>query len=87
MGAPAYQPVFGPGYGRVRLEIEPEAPGKTAYVLNLLKPTLDAKEALPPVRMIDTTDSFGAEILARGARYKVVFPKDSLDAPRLEVAR
>lgn len=87
MGAPAYQAVFGPGYGRVRLEIEPDVPGKTAYVLNLLKPTLDAKETLPPVRRIDTADTIGAEIVQGGTKYTVVFPKDSLGVPRVEITR
>jgi hypothetical protein len=79
--------VYGPGYGRWRLAIEPDAPAKTDYVLNLLKPALDAGEAFPPIRKLETEGSFGAEILKGGARYTVVFPKDSLDAPRVMVNR
>ena len=87
MGAPAYLPVYGPGYGRWRLEIVPDAPAKTDYVLNLLKPTVDAKEVLPPIRKVDTGSAFGAEIVKGGTRYRVMFSKDSLDAPRLEIGK
>ncbi len=85
MGAPAYVPVYGPGYGRWRLEIEPDALSQTDTMLNVLKPTTDAKETLPPIRRIDSRSTFGAEIVKDGARYRVLFDKDSLDAPRLEI--
>jgi hypothetical protein len=86
-GAPAYVPVYGPGYGRWRIQIEPDAPAAADYVLNILKPTLDAKETLPPIRKIDTPGTLGAEIEQDGVKYTLVFAKDSLDAPRLEIGR
>ena len=86
-GAPAYVPVYGPGYGRWRLEIEMDNPAATDYVLNVFKPVTDAKETLPPVRKIDNGGTFGAEIVKDGARYTVLFGKDSLDAPRVSVGR
>lgn len=81
----AYVPVYGPGYGRWRLEVEPEAPAKTDYFLNILKPVLSPGEAAPPARRIETATTFGAEISKDGRRYVLTFSKDSLDAPRLEI--
>jgi hypothetical protein len=34
---------------------------------------------LPPVTRIDEANSFGAEIRAGGAVYRIVFPKNTLD--------
>jgi hypothetical protein len=76
----AYIPVFGEGYGKWRLEIQPAAPNKTDYFLNVLKPTLDANAKLPPIRRIETADTFGAELTG----YRVIFSKASLAAPRVE---
>lgn len=84
-GAPAYVPVYGPGYGRWRLEIEPETPARTDYMLNVLKPALDAGEKLPPIRKMDGEGTFGAEIAVGGRTYTVLFPKDSLAAPQLSI--
>jgi hypothetical protein len=84
-GAPAYVPVYGPGYGRWRLEIEPETPARTDYMLNVLKPALDASDKLPPIRKIDGEGMFGAEIVKDGKKYTVLFPKDSLAAPQLSI--
>lgn len=81
----AYVPVYGPGYGRWRLEVEPAAPAATDYFLNLLKPTLDPKESFPTVRRLETSDTFGAELVKNRAKYVLVFRKDSLEPPRLEV--
>jgi hypothetical protein len=80
-----YVPVYGPGYGRWRLEVEPDVPNKTDHFLNILKPALNPKEALPSIRRTETATSFGAEIVHGGRRYTVVFPKESLEAPRLEI--
>lgn len=86
--APAYVPVYGPGYGRWRLEIEMDKPAATDYMLNVLKPVTSAKETLPPVRKIEDRDTFGAEIvMTDGTTYTVRFGKDSLDAPRVNVSR
>lgn len=81
-----YVPVFGPGYGRWRLELEPDAPAATDYFLNVLKPTLDAAGAMPPVRRIETGTTFGAEIVSGGTTYRVVFSKDTLAAPEVAIA-
>jgi hypothetical protein len=86
MATPPYVPVYGPGYGRWRLEIEPDKPNKTDYVLNLLKPTLDSKETLPPVRKVETADGFGAEIIKGGTKYTVTFSKDTLEAPQMVIS-
>jgi hypothetical protein len=80
-----YVPVFGPGYGRWRLEVEPDAPSTTDYFLNILKPSLDPKEALPPVRKLESETTFGAEIVQGGTKYTVVFSKDALTAPVVAV--
>jgi len=82
-----YTSIFGPGYGRWRLEIEPPAPQKNDYFLNVLKPTLDAKETLPPITRIETPSTFGAEFQQAGRKYRVAFRKDSLDAPEVEAGR
>jgi hypothetical protein len=87
MGAPAYMPVYGPGYGRWRLEIEMDAPRKTDYVLNLLKPTVDSAETLLPIGKIETAAEFGAVITRDNVKYTVTFSKDSLERPRLEIGR
>jgi hypothetical protein len=84
-GAPAYVPVYGPGYGRWRIEVEPELPAATDYFLHVLKPTLDPQETLPPVSRLETAKTFGAQIVQGANRYRVVFAKDTLAAPQVEV--
>ncbi|MDP2996709.1 MAG: hypothetical protein Q8N47_04420, partial [Bryobacterales bacterium] len=81
-----YIPVYGPGYGRWRLEVEPATPAKTDFFLNLLKPSLDPNAKLPVIRKKETADSFGAEIDSGGNRYTIMFGKDSLDRPRIEIS-
>ncbi|MEK7407961.1 MAG: hypothetical protein AAB225_23065 [Acidobacteriota bacterium] len=81
----AYVPIYGPGYGRWRLEVEPAAPASTDYFLNILKPVLSPKEALPPIRRLESADTFGAEIVRDRTKYVLTFSKDSLEAPRLEI--
>ncbi|HSB16528.1 MAG TPA: hypothetical protein VLE22_18900 [Bryobacteraceae bacterium] len=78
-------PVFGPGYGRWRLEVEPDAPGKTDYFLNILKPALNPTEKMPNTRRIESDSTFGAEIVKDGTKYTLVFSKDGLEAPKLEI--
>ncbi|MCX6636280.1 MAG: hypothetical protein NT090_14550, partial [Acidobacteria bacterium] len=85
IAAKEYIPVYGPGYGRWRLEVEPAAPAKTDFFLNVLKPSLDQDGKLPPMRKIETGESFGAEIQAGGKRYVIAFSKNSLDRPRVTV--
>jgi hypothetical protein len=77
--ADPYIPVFGPGYGRWRLELEPAQPAKVDYFLNVMKPTVSGSDSLPPVARIDDAASFGAEIRAEGAVYRVTFRKDTLE--------
>jgi len=84
---PAYVPIYGPGYGRWRLEVEPAAPAKTDYFLNVMKPSLKPGEPMPPVQRIETADSFGAEITHSGTKYRLMFAKESLDAPRLWISK
>jgi hypothetical protein len=82
---PNYLPIFNPGYGRWRLEIEP-APGSQAdYFLNVLKRTLDASTKLPTFTKIETSQTFGAEFYVSGKKYAVILSKDSLDAPQVEL--
>jgi len=84
---PAYVSVYGPGYSRWRLEVEPEAQAKTDYFLNILKPAVSPGETAPPARKIETATTFGAEITMGGRRYVLTFSKESLDVPRLEIGR
>ena len=58
--AEQYIPVFGPGYGRWRLELEPAQPAKVDYFLNVMKPTVNGSESLPPVVRIEDANHFGA---------------------------
>jgi hypothetical protein len=81
--AKEYIPVFGPGYGRWRLEVEPGAPAQTDFFLNVLQPTLDPNAKLPPIEKLETPDTFGVSIKT----YRVVFSKNSLAPPRLTSAR
>ena len=82
-----YMPVYGPGYGRWRLEVEPASPAKTDFFLNVLRPTLDKAEALPPIRRTETSATYGAEIVKDGARYRVAFGKDDITRVDVEVSR
>lgn len=82
---PAYVPVYGPGYGRWRLEVEPLRPAATDHFLNLLKPVLKPEDSLPPAARLETSSEFGAEIAAAGRKYRLLFSKDALIAPRLEI--
>ena len=86
IAAKEYVPVYGPGYGRWRLEVEPTAPAQTDFFLNVMKPVLDANEKLPAIGKVETTGGFGAEVRFGGRKYVVVFPKNSLDRPRVEIA-
>ena len=81
--AKEYIPVYGPGYGRWRLEVEPGAPATTDYFLNILHPTLDPNATMPPIEKLETPETFGAVIKT----YRVVFTKNSLDKPRVEVIK
>ncbi len=87
MGAPPYMPVYGPGYGRWRLEIEMDRPSKSDYILNLLKPTVDSAEIVPPIRKVDQAGEFGAEINKGGVTYTLTFRKDTLEPPKVTVVR
>lgn len=84
MAAKEYVPVYGPGYGRWRLEIEPAAPAITDYFLVVLKPTVDSKQTLPAIRRLETPTSFGAEIEEGKTVYRVTFSKDSLAPPQAQ---
>jgi hypothetical protein len=85
IAAKEYVPVYGPGYGRWRLEVEPAEQQKTDFFLNVLKPALDPGEKLPPIRKTETADSFGAEIDSGGKHYMIRFNKHSLARPSVEV--
>jgi len=87
MGAPAYVPVYGPGYGRWRLEIEMDNANRTDHVINVLKATLNPKEVLPPIQKVENGNTFGVEITKDGARYMVWFGTDALEPPRLGVTK
>jgi hypothetical protein len=81
--AAPYAPNYGPGYGRWRLEIEPEKPAKTDFFLNVLKPALDPAAALPPISRVETPDAFGAAIQVGGRTWRVLFAKGALSAPQV----
>ncbi len=87
IAAKEYIPVYGPGYGRWRLEVEPAAARKLDFFLNVLKPTVDPSEKLPPIRRVETADTFGAEIDAGGKRYMVRFSKESLARPVVNIVK
>jgi hypothetical protein len=86
IAAKEYVPVYGPGYGRWRLEVEPAAPATTDFFLNILKPTLDPNAKLPATRRLETPGSFGAEIESGSTRYTITFSKDSLERPLVRIA-
>ena len=79
--AQEYIPTYGPGYGRWRIELEPTVANKTDYFLNVLKPTVNPGESLPAMERVETAKEFGAVIHAAGKDYRILFPKDTLDAP------
>ena len=81
--AQEYIPTYEPGYGRWRVELEPAAAAKTDYFLNVLKPTLDSAAVLPSIDRVDTADGFGAVVHSGGRNYRVVFSKDTLEAPKI----
>jgi hypothetical protein len=67
--------------------VEPDAPRKTDYFLNILKPALNPTEKMPNTRRIESGSAFGAEIVKDGTKYTLVFSKDGLEAPKLEIQR
>jgi len=81
--AQEYIPTFNGGYGRWRIELEPATPNKTDYFLNVMKPTTDQAAALPAMEKLETATHFGAVIHAAGRDYRVLFPKETLDAPSI----
>jgi hypothetical protein len=81
--ADQYIPVFGGGYGRWRLELEPAEPAKVDHFLNVMKPTVSGAESLPPVTKIEDAATFGAEIRTAAGVYRVTFRKDSLEAAQV----
>ena len=74
-------PTFIGGYGRWRLEVQPTAPAKNDYFLNVLKPTLETTDNMPDVKKFETADTFGASFTSDGKGYKVTFTKESLAPP------
>ena len=85
MGAPPYMSVFGPGYGRWRLEVEMDRQAKEDVVLNILKPTVNAADVLPSIEQLDRGGEFGARISAADATYTLLFRKETLDPPVVTV--
>ena len=81
MAAREYIPVYGPGYGRWRIELEPAVAASTDYFLNVLQPSLKPDGKLPAMRPLDSPVSFGAQIESGGLRYTIEFAKNALDAP------
>ncbi len=86
MAAREYIAVYGPGYGRWRIELEPAVPATTDYFLNVLQPSLKTDAKLPSIERLDTPAAFGAQIESGGFRYTITFSKNSLDAPVAAVA-
>lgn len=85
--ASVYLPIYGPGYGRWRLEVEPGGKRQTDYFLNILKPAVDAQATLPLTRAVETADTFGTVIQTRDIQYRVEFSKNSLDPPKVTLSR
>jgi hypothetical protein len=81
----AYASIFGPGYGRWRLEIEPVGGNQTDYFLNALRPTVQRSTVMPVISKIETSNTFGATFSFNGSAYSVEFNKGTLDPPRLSV--
>jgi hypothetical protein len=77
-------PTFIGGYGRWRLEVQPIAPSKNDYFLNVLKPTLESADDMPHVTRFETATTFGASFVSGGKTYKVTFTKETLDPPTVE---
>jgi len=82
---PAQATTFIGGYGRWRLEVEPSEPSRTDHFLNLMQPSLEPKAAMPAMERIETADQFGALIRASGRIYRVLFGKNTLAAPTIEL--
>jgi hypothetical protein len=81
--AQEYIPTYEPGYGRWRVELELAAPAKTDYFLNVLMPTVDPGATTPAINRVETGEGFGAVVHSRGWEYRVVFNKDTLEAPKI----
>jgi hypothetical protein len=81
--AQEYIPTYEPGYGRWRIELEPAAPAKTDYFLNVLKPTVNSSASLPQIERLDTPDTFGAAVHNGARTYRIVFNKNTVDAPKI----
>jgi hypothetical protein len=86
VAASPYDSIFGPGYGRWRLEIEPSVARTADHFLNVLKPVLDGSAVLPATQLVETADTFAVRITANGATYVVTFSKSEPAAPRVETA-
>jgi hypothetical protein len=84
---PAYRSIFGPGYGRWRLEVEPVQQHKTEYFLNVLRPSVKPSSTLPDVRRIEAAGTFGAEFREGSSIYRVVFSKETLEKPQVSISR
>ncbi|MCL4854905.1 MAG: hypothetical protein KJZ78_26390, partial [Bryobacteraceae bacterium] len=55
------------------------------YFLNVMKPSVNPDEKLPPITKAETEAAFGASITKDGRKYVVTFSKDSSESPRLEI--
>jgi hypothetical protein len=85
MRTPEQATTFGSGYGRWRLEVEPSKPVLTDHFLNALRPSLDPKAAMPSMERIETAEQFGVVVQQEGRAYRVLFGKNSLEAPVVEM--
>jgi hypothetical protein len=81
--AKEYIPTYEPGYGRWRVELEPAAAATTDYFLNVLKPTVDPAAMMPAIDRIGAANSFGAVVHSGGRNHRVIFSKDTLEAPKV----
>lgn len=57
----------------------------TEYFLNLLQPTLESHAVLPHIERLETAAQFGTEISARGRTWRVIFSKNTLEAPNVSI--
>jgi hypothetical protein len=80
-----YESIFGPGYGRWRLEVGPVAARTTDHFLNVLKPAVERSAALPVTEPVETDDTFGVRLTGGGASYLVVFSKAAPAIAKVEI--
>ena len=65
--------------------IEPDGASATALFLNVLKPSVDSGEKSPEAIPVEDAGRFGTEFEYGGRSYRILFSKETLDAPAITV--